>query len=218
MRRRVLRHERRPLVDGLRAQSHPQEVLDHVGFDERAVDVEDGEHVVPALAPLDRRAHRARLGFDGGAAGRLLAFALHGLRPRHTDDSREVHVLEVVLPVIQRSVKGEDRALGRGNLFPHRHQVAGVEDAVDLGVNAIELDQVQPAVESLALSIQVVGQVGHAGAERQPFDHPLRSLDKTQRGPRARGKLFAGRVGPVRRADRLTVLVAQRMLGEVTRR
>src|SRR5260370_4329224 len=45
---RHLRHERRPLVDRLGAQAHPEAVLDDVGLDQRSLDGENSEHVAAA--------------------------------------------------------------------------------------------------------------------------------------------------------------------------
>ena len=209
------RHERRPFVERLRAQPHPQEVLDDVGLDQRAVDVEDREHVAAARPALHCRPHRARLGPGRGRAGGLLALARRRLGPRHAHDRREMHVLEVMRPVVQRGVERKFLLLGRRDLFPQRGHVARVEDAVDLGVHAVELDQVQPPVEALALGVQVVRDRGDAGAQRQALDDPLRCLDQAQRHTGLRRDLLPGRKRPGRRADRLPVAVAQRVRREV---
>src|SRR5712671_2532159 len=127
-----------------------------------------------------------------------------------------MHVLEVVLPVVERGVEWKRLALGRRHLLPDGHQVAGVEDAVDLGVNAVELDQVDAAIESFPLRVQLIRQLGDAGAQRQPLDRPLRGLDKAKGGTSTCSEFLAGRVRPGRRADGLAVAISQWILAEVT--
>ena len=124
-------------------------------------------------------------------------------------------VLEVVSPVVEGWIERELLALRGGRLLPQRRHVAGVEDAVHLRIHAVELDEVQPAVESLTFSVQVVRDLGDARAEGQPLDEPLRGLDHAQRCARAGGHLLAGGIRPRGRADRLPVSIAQRILGEV---
>src|SRR5258708_31612445 len=127
-----------------------------------------------------------------------------------------MNVLEVVLPVVQRGIEWKRLALFSRHLFPDGHEVARIEDAVDLGVDAVELNQVDTTVETLALCVQVVGQAGNTCSERQPLDQPLSGLDESQRGLGPRRQLLASGKRPVRCADRLALAVAQRKLAEVT--
>ena len=126
-----------------------------------------------------------------------------------------MHVLEVVRPVVQRGIEWERLALRRRRRLPQGGDVARVEDAVDLRVHAVELDEVDAALEPLAFRVEVVRHLGDARAERQPLDEPLRRLDHSQRRARSRRHLLASWIRPRRRTDRLPVAVAQRMLGEV---
>src|SRR5439155_17831329 len=115
----------------------------------------------------------------------------------------------------QRGIERKSLLLGGRELVPHRHEVARVEDAVHLGVYAVQLDQPQPALESLALRVQVVGKWRRARAKRQTLHQPLRRLGKLQRGPRPSSELRPGRIRPVGRPDRLAVPVAKRLLAEL---
>src|ERR1051325_3614458 len=121
-------------------------------------------------------------------------------------------------PVVARRIERERLALCVRNPLPQRLDVARVEDAVDLRVDAIKLDQVEAAIESLSLRVQVVRGLGDARAQWQPLDEPLRGLDRAQSGTGAGGHLLARRIGPGRSADRLAVAIAQRMGCEIDRR
>ena len=123
-----------------------------------------------------------------------------------------------MLPVVQRCVERKLLALSRGHPLPERHQVSRVEDAVDLCVDTVKLNQVEAAFQPVALFVEVVGQVGDACPERQPFDRPLRRRYKSQSRLTLRGELTTRRIRPRRRSDRLPVAVAQRVLREVLRR
>ena len=191
-----VRHEGGPVLEWLRAEAHPQEVLHDVGLDERSVDVEHSQHVIAAGATLDRRADRAGLCLGRGAPARLLALARDCFRARHAHHRRKVHVLEVVRPVVQRGVERKGLSLCCRHLIPQLHHMARVEDAVDLRVHAVELDQVEPAVEPVALGGQVVRHLCDARSERQALDDPLRRLNESQRGACPRRHLLAGGIGP----------------------
>ena len=126
-----------------------------------------------------------------------------------------MHVLEVVRPVVQGGVERKLRAFRRGHLLPQGHHVACVEDAVDLGVDAIKLNQVQAAVETVTFGVEVVGNLRHARAKWQTFDDPLRRLDQTESKAGLGRDLLPGREGPRRRADGLAVTIAQWVRGEI---
>jgi len=59
-------------------------------------------------------------------------------------------------PVIKRRIEWKFLALCRRRLLPQRHHVPRVEDAIDLGIHAVELDQVEPSIQSVAFRRQVV--------------------------------------------------------------
>ncbi len=126
-----------------------------------------------------------------------------------------MHVLHVVIPRVQRRIERKRLLLGGRQLVPHRHEVSRVEDAVHLGVHAVQLDEGEPALQPLALCVQVVGQRRRAGAKRQTLHQPLGRLGEAQRRPCPSRELRPGRVGPVGRPDRLPVLVAERFLAEI---
>ena len=211
---RHLGHERRPLVDWLRAEAHPEEVLDHVGFDQGSVDVEHSQHITPAGAPLQGRANRARLRLGRGASARLATFSRNRLSARHADHGRKVDVLEVMLPVVQRGIERELLALGRRYPLPHGHEVPRVEDAVNLRVHAVKLNQVEAPLEPLTFTVEVVGKVCDARTQRQPLHRPLRGTDELQSSLPFRRQLAPRRISPCRCADSLPVSIAQRMLRE----
>src|SRR5665213_1421339 len=65
-----------------------------------------------------------------------------------------MHVLEVVVPVIQRWVERKLFAFFRRDLVPYLRDVARIEDAVDLGVDAVELDEVDGAFQALPFPVR----------------------------------------------------------------
>src|SRR5260370_1373726 len=134
----------------------------------------DAAQAAPAArAPLPRPPHRARLRLRRGAAARLAPLASDGFGAGHSDDGRKVDVLEVMSPVVKRGIERKSLALGRRHAIPHRYQVSRVEDAVDLRVYTVELDEVEAALQALALLVEVVREAGDAGSERQRLDRPL---------------------------------------------
>src|SRR5207253_2014022 len=136
--------------------------------------------------------------------------------PRHAYDGREVHVLEVMRPVVEGRIEWKRFAFGGWDLLPELGHVARVEDGVDLSVHAVELNEIYASIQAIAFRRQVVRDLGHVCAEGQPLDDPLGGVDHTQRGAGARLELLPRRVRPRRRADGLAVAVAQRVLGEIS--
>src|SRR5207248_9304435 len=70
-----------PLAERLRLEAHPDEVLDDVGLDQGAVDVEHGQHVASPGALADGLEADVAGLRRRGAPGRLLALANPGLGP-----------------------------------------------------------------------------------------------------------------------------------------
>ena len=207
--------ECRPLGERLRFQAHPDEVLDDVGLDQRAVDVEDGDHVGPAFAPLDLLQRQVLVWRRRCAASRLLAPAGDGIGARHPDHRRQVDLVQVVPPVEGRRVEGEDLSLGRGQRLPDVHQVLRLIDAVDVRVDAVELEDLEGAVQPDPALVEVVRDARHVGAGGKPLDDPLGDVDRSfhRLGPPLDLVLRWER--PFRRPDRLAVAVAQGMDLEV---
>ena len=126
-----------------------------------------------------------------------------------------MHVLEVVVPVIQRWVERKLFAFFRRDLVPYLRDVARIEDAVDLGVDAVELDEVDGAFQALAFPVEVIGDLCDIGAEGQSLHNPLRRFNEAQGGGGLGRELAASRISPGRGAYGLPVFVAQRIFGEV---
>ena len=121
-----------------------------------------------------------------------------------------------MVPVIQRWVEWKLFALVRWDLVPYLRDVARVEDAVDLGVDAVELDEVDSTFQAFALPVEVIGHLCHIGPERQSLDDPLRRFYEAQGRAGLGRQLATSRIRPRRRADRLAVSIAQRVVSEVT--
>ena len=79
-----------------------------------------------------------------------------------------------MLPVVQRGVEWKLLALSRRHTFPDRHEVSRVEDAVDLCVDAVKLNQVEAAFQPLALFVELVREVGDARPGTENIVEPAR--------------------------------------------
>ena len=138
-----------------------------------------------------------------------------GANPRMVDDRREVDVGHVVRPVDGARVERERRPVVRVERRPERLQAGVVEHRFGLGVRAVELDVAEGAL-GLALALfELGGQVGPLPPHGKRCEHALSRVQRAQAALELALHATPSREGPLADDDGLTVVVVQRVLGEV---
>ncbi len=147
------------------AGRQPRVALDHVGGDQRVLEVE-GDDLTPGVEDL--LAHpRHAIGAD--------RWSRRGLDPGVLDDRRQVDLGDVGRPVDAARVDVEVRLVGGVEAVPDLHQVVDLVDRLALGVQPVELDVGQRPLDLECASSRsarptrpaVHGAAGGAGPSRR---------------------------------------------------
>src|SRR5207237_4276024 len=123
------------------------------------------------------RQRGVRLWLRRGAAAGPRPLPRPRVRAGHPHDRGQVHVLEVVTPGVDGWIEWETLTLRLRQAVPEPDQVPGVEDAVHLRVDAVQLGQVERALEACLLLVEVVRPASHAEPQRESLDQLLSRLD-----------------------------------------
>ena len=197
-------HEGRPLGRGQVARGQPGIGVDHVGGDQRVLEVEGGQVAVGREDGLPGPV---------GPVG-LARLARRGAYPGVLDHRGQVDVPDVGLPVDGRRVEAEGLAVVGVHAVPQGEQPVHPVAGLGLGVGAVELDVAEGPVGQEVLLLQRGHPCGLAAPDGQRADHPLGQVHGLGRpGQLALHPAPSGE-GPGGHDDGLSVAVVQRVFGE----